>query len=111
MADKHQITLTVQGKKFPILVTADTEAAVLAAGKLVDEKIQAYKTRFSVRDDSYLTLMCSLDLAAELLALRANPPQAAHSAVDESLLLTLNDKVNDLEQLLELSYQDLLDQQ
>ena len=54
-------------RPYPLLVKADEEEAVRNAAKLINDRIKAYKDRFSVQDDLDLVIMCCLELATDNL--------------------------------------------
>ncbi len=54
-------------RPYPLLVKAEEEEAVRNAAKLINDRIKAYKDRFSVQDDLDLVIMCCLELATDNL--------------------------------------------
>ena len=54
-------------RPYPLLVKSEEEEAVRNAAKLINERIKAYKDRFSVQDDLDLVIMCCLELATDNL--------------------------------------------
>ncbi len=72
-------------RPYPLLVKSEEEEAVRNAAKLINDRIKAYKDRFSVQDDLDLVIMCCLELATDNLnqagRLRANV-RAAEERID-----------------------------
>lgn len=54
-------------RPYPLLVKSEEEEAVRNAAKLINDRIKAYKDRFSVQDDLDLVIMCCLELATDNL--------------------------------------------
>jgi cell division protein ZapA (FtsZ GTPase activity inhibitor) len=54
-------------RPYPLLVKAEEEESVRNAAKLINDRIKAYKDRFSVQDDLDLVIMCCLELATDNL--------------------------------------------
>lgn len=65
--EKYSIKVNILNRPYPLLVRAEEEQAVRNAAKLINEKIQAYKENFSVKDDLDLVVMCCLELATDNL--------------------------------------------
>lgn len=78
-------------RPYPLLVKSEEEEAVRNAAKLINDRIKAYKDRFSVQDDLDLVIMCCLELATDNLnqgvRLRANVKAANEQMehIDEAL--------------------------
>ncbi len=78
-------------RPYPLLVKSEEEEAVRNAAKLINDRIKAYKDRFSVQDDLDLVIMCCLELATDNLnqgvRLRANIKAANEQMehIDEAL--------------------------
>jgi cell division protein ZapA len=54
-------------RPYPLLVKAEEEESVRNAAKMINDRIKAYKDRFSVQDDLDLVIMCCLELATDNL--------------------------------------------
>jgi cell division protein ZapA (FtsZ GTPase activity inhibitor) len=54
-------------RPYPLLVKSEEEESVRNAAKLINDRIKAYKDRFSVQDDLDLVIMCCLELATDNL--------------------------------------------
>jgi cell division protein ZapA (FtsZ GTPase activity inhibitor) len=65
--EKYSIKVNIMNRPYPLLVKAEEEEAVRNAAKLINDRIKAYKDRFSVQDDLDLVIMCCLELATDNL--------------------------------------------
>ena len=65
--EKYSIKVNIMNRPYPLLVRSDEEEAVRSAAKLINERIKAYRERFSVKDDLDLVIMCCLELATDNL--------------------------------------------
>ena len=54
-------------RPYPLLVKSEEEESVRNAAKMINDRIKAYKDRFSVQDDLDLVIMCCLELATDNL--------------------------------------------
>lgn len=83
--EKYSIKVNIMNRPYPLLVKSEEEEAVRNAAKLINDRIKAYKDRFSVQDDLDLVIMCCLELATDNLnqagRLRANV-RAAEERID-----------------------------
>lgn len=50
-----------------MMVTTKEEETILAAVKIVEERLLVYKDKFGVNDDAHLLTMCCLDIANEFV--------------------------------------------
>ena len=89
--EKYSIKVNIMNRPYPLLVKSEEEEAVRNAAKLINDRIKAYKDRFSVQDDLDLVIMCCLELATDNLnqgvRLRANVRAANDQMelIDEAL--------------------------
>lgn len=89
--EKYSIKVNIMNRPYPLLVKSEEEEAVRNAAKLINDRIKAYKDRFSVQDDLDLVIMCCLELATDNLnqgvRLRANIKAANEQMehIDEAL--------------------------
>jgi cell division protein ZapA (FtsZ GTPase activity inhibitor) len=65
--EKYSIKVNILNRPYPLLVKSEEEEAVRNAAKLINDRIKAYKDRFSVQDDLDLVIMCCLELATDNL--------------------------------------------
>jgi cell division protein ZapA (FtsZ GTPase activity inhibitor) len=65
--EKYSIKVNIMNRPYPLLVKAEEEESVRNAAKLINDRIKAYKDRFSVQDDLDLVIMCCLELATDNL--------------------------------------------
>lgn len=65
--EKYSIKVNILNRPYPLLVKSEEEEAVRNAAKLINERIKAYKERFTVNDDLDLVIMCCLELATDNL--------------------------------------------
>ena len=63
--EKYSIKVNILNRPYPLLVRGDEEESVRNAAKLINEKVKAYKEKFSVKDDIDLVIMCCLELATD----------------------------------------------
>ncbi|MBX3100922.1 MAG: cell division protein ZapA [Bacteroidetes bacterium] len=90
---KHQITLQLLGRNFPINVTPEEEPRIRLVAQLIQEKLDSYRRRFNITDDVYLTLMTCMDITAEYLKITDH--QEAQEQALETRLQALNDTLHD----------------
>lgn len=59
------ININIAGRVYPLTVSSEDEARVRAAGKLIQEKLQAYAGQFALRDHQDALAMFALEIASE----------------------------------------------
>lgn len=65
--EKYSIKVNILNRPYPLLVKPEEEESVRNAAKLINDRIKAYKDRFSVQDELDLVIMCCLELATDNL--------------------------------------------
>lgn len=65
--ERYQIKVQLLGRSFPMMVTPKEEESILAAVRIVEERLSVYKNKFGINDDSHLLTMCCLDIANEFV--------------------------------------------
>lgn len=85
------INIHIAGRVYPLSANASEEMHVRAAGKLIQEKLQAYSTQFSLRDQQDALAMFALEIANENMALKRQL---------EAQTLDVNDEMGQIEALL-----------
>jgi cell division protein ZapA len=88
--DDLSIRIKIADREYPMKVKNRDEERVRAAGKLINEKLRAYKEQFGIEDKQDLLAMVAFDCVVEKLAADENDP-----AMDSALV----EKVNYLNQL------------
>ncbi len=92
--EKYSIKVNILNRPFPLLVGADEEEAVRAAARLINDKVKAYKERFSVKDDLDLVIMCCLELATDNI--NQNTLFRKQSQNTESAISKIFSRLNDV---------------
>ncbi len=64
------ININIAGRSYPISVQVEQEADIRAAGKLIQDKLQALSSQFAVKDKQDALAMFALELASENQQLR-----------------------------------------
>ena len=64
------INIHIAGRAYPLTVTDAEEANVRAAGKLIQDKLNAYQKQFALKDQRDALAMLALELATENRALK-----------------------------------------
>jgi cell division protein ZapA len=88
--DDLSIRIKIADREYPMKVKNRDEERVRAAGKLINEKLRAYKEQFGIEDKQDLLAMVAFDCVVEKLAADEKDP-----AMDSALV----EKVNYLNQL------------
>lgn len=61
------IKIKIGDREYPMKVSAEEEARIRYAGRIVNEKLKAYREKFNIDDKQDLLAMVSFDLAVEKL--------------------------------------------
>ncbi|MCE2740279.1 MAG: cell division protein ZapA [Sphingobacteriales bacterium] len=64
------INIHIAGRVYPLSANASEEIHVRAAGKLIQDKLQAYSAQFNLRDQQDALAMFALEIANENMALK-----------------------------------------
>jgi cell division protein ZapA len=64
------INIHIAGRVYPLSVNATEEVHVRAAGKLIQDKLQAYAEQFNLRDQQDALAMFAIEIANENSALK-----------------------------------------
>jgi cell division protein ZapA len=64
------INIHIAGRTYPLSVNSEEEINLRAAGKLIQEKLQAYAEQYNLRDQQDALAMFAIEIANENLALR-----------------------------------------
>lgn len=93
--DKVRINIDVAGHKHPLVVDADDEPIYREAGRLVNERLRAYATKYRGANlpSDFMMAFAAVDLAAQCVRLKSR----TELAEEESALLELT---NDLKEFL-----------
>lgn len=59
------INIHIAGRVYPLTVSLEEEAGVRAAGKLIQEKLQAYHEQFALKDQQDGLALFALELATQ----------------------------------------------
>lgn len=99
--EKYSIKVNIMNRPYPLLVKAEEEEAVRNAAKMINDRIKAYKDRFSVQDDLDLVIMCCLELATDNLNQAARLRTGMRSADEgiDSIDEALNAAILNLEEV------------
>lgn len=66
--EKYSIKVNIINRIYPVLVSDSIEEErIRKAVQLIEEKVNSYKERFSVKDEIDLLAMCGLELATEAI--------------------------------------------
>lgn len=88
--EELSIKIKISDREYPMKVKRHEEERVRAAGKLINDKLKAYRDQFGLDDKQDLLAMTAFDCLVEKLA-----AEESDHAVDQSVV----DKVNHLNQL------------
>lgn len=73
------ININIAGRTYPLTINPDDEVNVRAAGKLIQDKLQAYSKQFSIKDNQDVLAMFALEITTDYLK------QKEANALSESL--------------------------
>ncbi len=59
------VNINIAGRIYPLHINANDEVVVRTAGKLVNEKLQAYANQFSLRDNQDALAMFAIEIATQ----------------------------------------------
>ncbi|GAB1448927.1 hypothetical protein MASR2M44_19490 [Bacteroidota bacterium] len=59
------INIHIAGRVYPLTVSSEEEAGVRAAGKLIQEKLQAYNEQFALKDQQDALALFALEMATQ----------------------------------------------
>lgn len=79
------INIHIAGRVYPLSVNATEEVHLRAAGKLIQDKLQAYAEQFNLRDQQDALAMFAIEIANENMALKR---QKAASEQDTEIELS-----------------------
>lgn len=88
--EELSIKIKISDREYPMKVKRHEEERVRAAGKLINDKLKAYREQFGLDDKQDLLAMTAFDCLVEKLA-----AEESDHAVDQSVV----DRVNHLNQL------------
>jgi len=66
--DPLSIKIKIADREYPMKVEANDEAKIRQAGKLINDKIKAYRSRFGIDDMQDLLAMVAFDSIVEFLS-------------------------------------------
>lgn len=64
------INIKIAGRTYPLMVKPEAEVKVRAAAKLIQDKLDSYKSGYSVKDNQDVLAMFAIELATDYLNLR-----------------------------------------
>jgi cell division protein ZapA (FtsZ GTPase activity inhibitor) len=83
--EKYSIKVNIINRIYPVLVSdSHEEERIRKAVQLIEEKVNSYKERFSVKDEIDLLAMCGLEFATEAIN-RGNGPSNEDADLLDSL--------------------------
>ena len=91
------IQAQIAGRTYPLKVSPAEQPLLEKALGLLTDRLQAYESRFQVRDKQDLLAMCALELARSVQA-QADQVGANHHALQEAITETENLVANYLNQ-------------
>lgn len=81
MAELLSIKIKIGNREYPMRVHPDDEQRIRKAGKLLHEKLKAYRDRFGLDDMQDLLAMVAFDVMADKLKVEASTGQVTESAL------------------------------
>lgn len=94
MGDKLSIKIKICDRDYPMKVDAEEEENIRRAGKIINERIKAYREKFGIDDKQDLLAMAAFDSMVDKIS-----NESLHKNTDQSSL----DKIQYLNQLLSQS--------
>jgi cell division protein ZapA len=88
--EELSIKIKIAEREYPMKVKRDEEEKVLAAGKMINEKLRLYKEQFGIDDKQDLLAMVAFDSVVQ-----KQTSEEDHREIDQ----TLFDKVSHLNQM------------
>ena len=78
------IRLKIGDREYPMKVSAEDEEKIRRAGKMINERIRAYRNRFGINDKQDLLAMVAFDCIVEQLS-NESPDQQEDPAVSTKI--------------------------
>jgi len=67
MSERLSIKIKISDREYPMQVDANVESLLRRAGKILNERIQKYRTQFQIEDRQDLLSMVAFDCMVDLL--------------------------------------------
>jgi cell division protein ZapA (FtsZ GTPase activity inhibitor) len=79
---KSEISLEVLGRNLSVMASADEADGLRDAVQLIEQKVAGYRSAYDLTDESYLLLMCCLELATESASTRRDYARRSQQLAD-----------------------------
>jgi cell division protein ZapA len=77
------IKIKIGDREYPMRVDAAEEERIRKAGKLINERLKAYKNQFGIDDKQDLLAMVAFDCAVERMKAEENSSGTDHSVMEK----------------------------